>query len=224
MQGLPMANLYFLWSVERVAVLYDLQTIGGKDWYRWGAEILVANQGPHGNWANGGYHGASPVLDTSLALLFLKRANLAKDLTNKLPFDPVALNDSIIQKAEEGNRPKEKKAESEKPAPPPAPPEPPAKPALTDTIAPAPQAARPKEDGNADWEREEGTRRRWPYVVFGLGALLLLGAIIFLVLYLLSKKDEEEDEPPATKRAPGRAAKKGPKARPAPKLRAGGAG
>ncbi|HZY87266.1 MAG TPA: hypothetical protein VFE78_20695, partial [Gemmataceae bacterium] len=108
-QGLPMANLYFLWSVERVAVLYDLQTIGGKDWYRWGAEILVANQGPHGNWADGGYHGASPVLDTSLALLFLKRANLAADLTRKLPFDPGALDDSIIGKLAQENRAKETK-------------------------------------------------------------------------------------------------------------------
>ena len=31
----PMQNLYFLWSVERVAMLYDLQTIGGKQWYPW---------------------------------------------------------------------------------------------------------------------------------------------------------------------------------------------
>src|SRR5438874_11690380 len=31
-----MENLYFLWSVERVAMLYNLKTIGGKDWYRWG--------------------------------------------------------------------------------------------------------------------------------------------------------------------------------------------
>jgi hypothetical protein len=33
---------YFLWSLERVAVALDLQTIGKKDWYAWGAEILVA--------------------------------------------------------------------------------------------------------------------------------------------------------------------------------------
>ncbi len=36
-----MENLYFLWSVERVAMLYDLKTIGGKDWYGWGSRILV---------------------------------------------------------------------------------------------------------------------------------------------------------------------------------------
>ncbi|MGH7168949.1 MAG: hypothetical protein ACRELG_01555, partial [Gemmataceae bacterium] len=83
---LPMQNLYFLWSVERVAVLYRMPAIGDKDWYRWGAQVLVSNQEAQGNWAGGQYPGSSPTLDTCLALLFLKRANLAKDLTAKLPF------------------------------------------------------------------------------------------------------------------------------------------
>lgn len=94
----PMANLYYLWSVERVGVLYDLPTIGKKDWYRWGAEILVANQKQLGNWDKGGYPGASPVLDTCLALLFLKRANLAADLGAKLPFNPDDLSRDILAK------------------------------------------------------------------------------------------------------------------------------
>src|SRR5262249_5306836 len=68
----PMVNLYFLWSVERVAVLYNLDKLGEKDWYRWGAEILVANQKPEGNWEGGGYHGASPAIDSCFALLFLR--------------------------------------------------------------------------------------------------------------------------------------------------------
>jgi hypothetical protein len=91
-------NLYFLWSVERVAMLYDLPTVGGKDWYRWGAEILVANQQPLGNWDKGGYIGTSRPLDTSLALLFLKRANLVKDLTARLPFDKKELDRTITLK------------------------------------------------------------------------------------------------------------------------------
>jgi hypothetical protein len=95
---LPMENLYFLWSVERVAVLYSLPTIGDKDWYRWGVQILVANQDRNGNWANGQYHGSSPTLDTCLALLFLKRANLAKDLTAILPINPADLNNSVMEK------------------------------------------------------------------------------------------------------------------------------
>ncbi len=80
----PMQNLYFLWSVERVAMLYDLKTIDGKDWYGWGAQILVHNQQPTGAWANSHYHGACPSLNTCLALLFLKRSNLVQDLTNNL--------------------------------------------------------------------------------------------------------------------------------------------
>ena len=93
----PMENLYFLWSVERVAVLYGLPTIGDKDWYRWGAEILIANQQKRGSWTNGGYHKASPAIDTCLALLFLKRANFVADLSARLPFKPAELTQTIIQ-------------------------------------------------------------------------------------------------------------------------------
>ena len=81
---LPMQNLYFLWSVERVAVLYDLKTINGKEWYPWGAQILVHHQRPDGAWGNSPYHGANPSLNTCFALLFLKRSNLVQDLTNHL--------------------------------------------------------------------------------------------------------------------------------------------
>lgn len=72
---------YFLWSLERVAVALDLKTIGKKDWYTWGAEILLVNQEPTGAW-NGEY--GSYGADTSFALLFLKRANLALDLTAQI--------------------------------------------------------------------------------------------------------------------------------------------
>ncbi|HWG46352.1 MAG TPA: HEAT repeat domain-containing protein [Gemmataceae bacterium] len=72
---------YFLWSLERVAVALDLKTIGKKDWYGWGAEILLANQQADGSWR--GDYGDSGA-DTCFALLFLKRANLARDLTTQL--------------------------------------------------------------------------------------------------------------------------------------------
>ncbi len=71
---------YFLWSLERVAVAYGLPTIGNKDWYAWGAEILVANQNGDGSW-EGEFGGDA---DTCFALLFLKRANLARDLSANL--------------------------------------------------------------------------------------------------------------------------------------------
>jgi hypothetical protein len=72
---------YFLWSLERVAVALDLKTIGKKDWYAWGAEVLLANQRPDGSWV--GEYGGSGA-DTCFALLFLKRANLARDLTGSI--------------------------------------------------------------------------------------------------------------------------------------------
>ena len=77
-------DLYLLWSIERVGVIYDVAFIppqaGGADWYRWGADIILANQRPGGSWEDR-FPG---VPDTCFALLFLKRANIAKDLTDKL--------------------------------------------------------------------------------------------------------------------------------------------
>src|SRR5262249_32817093 len=63
-------DLYCLWSLERVAVAYDLQTFGGKEWYSWGARLLVGWQAEDGSWTD-----VFPkVPDTCFALLFLKRA------------------------------------------------------------------------------------------------------------------------------------------------------
>jgi hypothetical protein len=75
---------YFLWSMARVAVLYDLDTIGGKDWYAWGVRAILPNQKKDGSWTDGAYIANHPVLNTCFALLFLQRANLARDLTDKL--------------------------------------------------------------------------------------------------------------------------------------------
>jgi hypothetical protein len=73
-------ELYFLWSLERVAVIYDLRTIGGTDWYKWGADILLAMQDASGSWKE--QHGST--VDTCFALLFLKQVNVAQDLTKVL--------------------------------------------------------------------------------------------------------------------------------------------
>lgn len=90
-------NLYYLWSIERVAVMYNLPTLGNRDWYRWGAEILITNQsqiGQHaGAWISGGNATlADPVVNTSFALLFLRGANLTSDLTDRLPINPEQMN------------------------------------------------------------------------------------------------------------------------------------
>jgi hypothetical protein len=74
-------TFYFLWSLERVAVALNLDTIGKKDWYGWGAEILLASQGADGSW-RGDYSDCGA--DTCFALLFLRRANLARDLSRHL--------------------------------------------------------------------------------------------------------------------------------------------
>jgi hypothetical protein len=83
-KGASMVNLYLLWSVERVGVLYNLKTIGNKDWYGWGVEILLAHQKSNGSWFSSSYHGSSIPIDTSMALLFLKRVNFVQDLTDSL--------------------------------------------------------------------------------------------------------------------------------------------
>jgi hypothetical protein len=73
-------DYYFFWSLERVAMIYGLKTIGKKDWYAWGSKILLDHQNPNGSW-EGKYGGG---VDTCFALLFLQRANVARDLTAAL--------------------------------------------------------------------------------------------------------------------------------------------
>jgi hypothetical protein len=80
----PRTEMYYLWSVERVGVLYQLAKIDGKDWYRWGLEILLHHQQANGAWVMNQGPGSSELVDTSFALLFLQRANLVQDLTDKL--------------------------------------------------------------------------------------------------------------------------------------------
>jgi len=91
-------DLYYLWTLERAAVIFDLHTIGGKDWYAWGAPIIVANQFPNGNWQES--HG--PVPDTCFALLFLKRANVAQDLTVRL--QDLAISKSVGERTRDLDR------------------------------------------------------------------------------------------------------------------------
>jgi hypothetical protein len=68
----------FVWSMERVAEIYGLKTIGRRDWYAWGSNVLLNSQSEDGGWY-GRYHPSG--VDTCFALLFLVRANVAKDLS-----------------------------------------------------------------------------------------------------------------------------------------------
>src|SRR5207302_10072467 len=76
-------SCYFLWSVERVGVLYNLPVINDSEWYPWGVDILLPQQ-QNGAWPGRGLSAGNS--DTCLALLFLKRANLTRDLTTRLNF------------------------------------------------------------------------------------------------------------------------------------------
>lgn len=80
-----MNNFYLLWSVERVGMLYNLKTIGNKEWYDVGVEVVLPLQQQPGNWNARNYLGSTPALDTCFALLFLRRSNLVQDLSERLP-------------------------------------------------------------------------------------------------------------------------------------------
>ncbi|HEX4589112.1 MAG TPA: hypothetical protein VH120_04240, partial [Gemmataceae bacterium] len=80
-------HLYFLWSVERVAMIYSVSHMGGVDWYQAGAAAILQAQQPDGAWASSRgslIPAISTDVNTCFALLFLKRANFAHDLTVNL--------------------------------------------------------------------------------------------------------------------------------------------
>jgi hypothetical protein len=75
-------DFYYLWTLERVGMLYRQKSIGKRDWYRWGVKFVLEHQKPAGQWQE---HYSAPV-DTSFALLFLGRSNLVQNLTDNLRF------------------------------------------------------------------------------------------------------------------------------------------
>ena len=62
-----MAGTYFLWSVERMGMLYGRRTIDDREWYPWGADLLLPVQQGNGSWNSPGYFGATPITDTCFA-------------------------------------------------------------------------------------------------------------------------------------------------------------
>ncbi len=67
----PAMVYYFLFSLERACVMLEVESIGGHDWYLEGAEVILSWQRGDGHW-EGTLN--TPVVDTSFALLFLRRA------------------------------------------------------------------------------------------------------------------------------------------------------
>jgi len=72
----PNSTLYFLWSIERVAVALGLSRIGHVDWYNRGAAILLQTQQADGGWRSN----RGDLSDTAFALLFLRRSNLTEGM------------------------------------------------------------------------------------------------------------------------------------------------
>jgi hypothetical protein len=93
----PRLNLYFLWSLERVCVMYHLPTLKNIDWHGWGSQLLLARQTNHGSWNQNGFPGSSETLDTAMALLFLGRINLSRDLSENLRQNLVVLDPARVQ-------------------------------------------------------------------------------------------------------------------------------
>jgi VWFA-related protein len=78
------SDIYYLWSLERVCVALGLRELEGFDWYAAGARVLLDRQEGDGSWPQQQW-GKLP--NTCLALLFLRKANLAFELDRvlKLP-------------------------------------------------------------------------------------------------------------------------------------------
>jgi hypothetical protein len=207
-------GLYFFWAMERIAVLYDVQTLNKKDWYLWGAEILICHQLADGSWEDGGYPGGdtptvnSAIANTALALMFLRRANLTPDLGKRLIVDSSALTKKVDEKIDPTPKPTTPEIQvapmphepSVKPTPKPTPTPPivQPQPQLQPQPTPEPVAEQPKKGSVL------------PYVLGGIGLLLLLLLLAFL---MLRKKgdagDDDDDEKPVKKAKKGAKGAKG---------------
>jgi hypothetical protein len=67
-------HYYYLYGVERAAVLTGQRNIGRRDWYREGAEYLLARQKSDGSWDDPRCPG--PLNNSCFALLFLTKATV----------------------------------------------------------------------------------------------------------------------------------------------------
>jgi hypothetical protein len=186
-------GLYFLWAMERIAVLYDVQKLDKKDWYRWGAEILIGHQANDGSWTeDGGYPGQHPVLNTCLALMFLKRANLTPDLSRRLTVDTAALTAKVDDKVS---------PKVEPPAPKPPEPTPPAPkteppPKREEVVRPRPEtppAPAPAPETPPAATTTETKSNSWIWIVL-LVVLALAGGGIALFAARRRRRDDDDDE------------------------------
>ncbi|MCE9581560.1 MAG: HEAT repeat domain-containing protein [Planctomycetes bacterium] len=62
-------HYYYLYGLERAAILSGIEKFGKRDWYREGCVWLLDHQQSDGSWTEG-----NPGQETAFAILFLKRA------------------------------------------------------------------------------------------------------------------------------------------------------
>ena len=69
-------HYYYIYGVERVGAVLNIEKIGDHDWYPKGVEYLLGAQAKNGSWNDSADDklGAGDIVDTCFALLFLKQA------------------------------------------------------------------------------------------------------------------------------------------------------
>jgi hypothetical protein len=76
-EGRPPASppdYYLLYSLERLCMVAKVERLGTQDWYADGASLLIRSQSGEGTWSGG----FTPTVDTAMALLFLRKAFIAR--------------------------------------------------------------------------------------------------------------------------------------------------
>jgi hypothetical protein len=66
---------YYLYALERAAILFGTEQIGQHYWFAKGSEALIAAQRPDGSWKSAA--GGSELNDTCFAVLTLRKATRA---------------------------------------------------------------------------------------------------------------------------------------------------
>jgi len=77
---------YYLYGLERAGRMSSVRFFGNYDWYRRGAQVLVASQLPAGEWLSQDGNERDPVLNTAMALLFLSKG-LSRVVVHKLDYN-----------------------------------------------------------------------------------------------------------------------------------------
>ena len=77
---------YYLYGLERAGRMSGVRFFGNYDWYRRGAQEIVAAQQPAGEWLSPDQNERDPVLNTTMALLFLSKG-LSRVVIHKLDYN-----------------------------------------------------------------------------------------------------------------------------------------